>query len=68
MFMNLHGGFQRGIPTPFLVWVWCLGEKKMSEDLRSLDESRKEEQLAAGILAILSPAVEQVDGKIGEVR
>jgi len=39
-----------------------------SEDLRSLDESRKEEQLAAGILAILSPAVEQVDGKIGEVR
>ena len=40
----------------------------MSEDLRSLDESRKEEQLAAGILAILSPAVEQVDGKIGEVR
>lgn len=40
---------------------------EMSEDL-SLGESQKEEQLAAGILAILSPAVEQVDGKIGEVR
>jgi hypothetical protein len=34
----------------------------------SLDESRKEEQLAEGILAILSPAVQQVDGKIGDVR
>ena len=34
----------------------------------SLDDSRKEEQFAAGILAILSPAVEQVDGKIGNVR
>ncbi len=34
----------------------------------SLDDSRKEEQLAAGILAILSPAVEQIDGKIGDVR
>ena len=39
----------------------------MSVEL-SLDTSPKEEQLAAGILAILSPAVELVDGKIGEVR
>lgn len=34
----------------------------------SLDEGLKEEQLAEGILAILSPAVQQVDGKIGDVR
>lgn len=34
----------------------------------SLDDSRKEEQLAEGLLAILSPAVQQVDGKIGDVR
>lgn len=35
----------------------------------SLDgDSRKEELLAEGILGILSPAVQQVDGKIGDVR
>ena len=39
---------------------------KMAE--LSLDESRKEEQLAEGILGILSPAVQQVDDKIGDVR
>ena len=33
-----------------------------------LDEHQKEEQLAKGILGLLSPAVEQVDEKIGEVR
>ena len=40
-------------------------------DLRlspSLDDGGREEQLAAGILGILAPAVEQVDQKIGEVR
>ncbi len=34
----------------------------------SLDESRKEEQLAEGILSILSPAVQKVDENIGDVR
>ena len=34
----------------------------------SLDDSDREELLAAGILGILAPAVEQVDQKIGEVR
>ena len=33
-----------------------------------LDESPIEEQLATGILGILSPAVQQVDSKITEVR
>lgn len=37
-------------------------------DELSLDTSQKEDQLAAGILAVLSPAVELVDGKIGDVR
>ncbi len=39
---------------------------KMAE--LSLEDSHKEEQLAEGILAILSPAVQQVDGRIGDVR
>lgn len=33
-----------------------------------LDEGAVEEQLALGILGILSPAVQQVDSKITEVR
>ena len=34
----------------------------------TLEDSHREELLAAGILGILSPAVEQVDQKISEVR
>ena len=33
-----------------------------------LEDGHREELLAAGILGILSPAVEQVDQKISEVR
>jgi hypothetical protein len=33
-----------------------------------LDDGCREEQLAEGIVGILSPAVEQVDQQIGEVR
>ena len=33
-----------------------------------LDGGCREEQLAEGIVGILSPAVEQVDEQIGEVR
>lgn len=33
-----------------------------------LDGGSREEQLAEGIVGILSPAVEQVDQQIGEVR
>ena len=33
-----------------------------------LDDGQIEEQLAAGIMGILSPAVEQVDANIAEVR
>ena len=33
-----------------------------------LDGGGREEKLAEGILGILSPAVEQVDGQICEVR
>ena len=34
----------------------------------TLDSGSREEKLAEGILGILSPAVEQVDEQIGEVR
>ena len=34
----------------------------------TLDDGSREEQLAEGVLGILSPAVEQVDEQIGEVR
>ena len=33
-----------------------------------LDSGGREEKLAEGILGILTPAVEQVDEQIGEVR
>ena len=44
--------------------VW--GQAEMAE--LNVGGSCQEEHLAAGILAILSPAVELVDGNIGEVR
>ena len=37
-------------------------------DISAPSESQREELLAAGILGILAPAVEQVDQKVGEVR
>lgn len=37
-------------------------------DVSAHSDDQREELLAAGILGILAPAVEQVDQKVGEVR
>lgn len=49
-----------------------LGTRLAGYDMADLSptslDSTREELLAAGILGVLAPAVEQVDQKIGEVR
>lgn len=50
------------------VMVLCIKWNVMMADISAPSDSQREELLAAGILGILAPAVEQVDQKVGEVR